>query len=107
VHDVALTATIRASTGMLESGGSKSSSSQPHTKPNADTKMPFAMNGSARPRMSATRFAGVARSAESVCVQRSPPIPIAIPKMPAIAEITMAFPTTKKASSSRPTYRPT
>ena len=45
--------------------------------------MPLAMFGSARPMNSAKRFAGVARSEESVCVQRSPPIVIAMPKMPA------------------------
>ena len=44
-----------------------------------DTISPLTKFGSVRPMKSAKRLAGVARSGESVCVQRSPPIVIAIP----------------------------
>ena len=37
VHEATLTTTITASAGRLESGGSKSSSSQPIRKPQAET----------------------------------------------------------------------
>ena len=67
---------------------------------------PFTISGSARPRKSAKRFAGLTSTSESVCVQRSPPIVIATPKIPAIAETWTALPTTKNASDSTPLARP-
>ena len=54
-----------------EAGGSKSSSSQLIAKPYAETTIPFAMYGSARPANRASRFAGVASSGESVPKNRS------------------------------------
>ena len=73
-----------------------------------DTITPFARFGSARPRNSASRFAGVTRIDESVCVQRSPPIVIAIPKIPPSDEIATALPMTKNSSdwvfANRPMY---
>ncbi len=58
----------------------KPSRSAPPTKPvDADTAA-LTSTGSARPRKSAARFAGVASTAESVCVQRSPSIAKPIPK---------------------------
>ena len=62
----ALTTTMSAIPGICEALSEKSSSSQPTAKPNADTMIPFAMFGSARPRKSAIRFAGVARIDASV-----------------------------------------
>ena len=56
---------------MLESGGSKSSSSQPIRKPQAETSSPLAITGSDRPMNIAKRFAGVASRGESVWYWRS------------------------------------
>ena len=89
---------MSAITGISAGSSEKSSSSQPTTKPTAETKIPFAMFGSARPRKSANLFAGVTRIEESVCVQRSPPIVIAMPKIPPSDEIATAFPMTKNSS---------
>ena len=61
-------------------------------RPNADTKTPLTMFGSARPRKSAARFAGVARIEPSVCVQRSPPTVSAMPKTALIAQTWIAVP---------------
>jgi hypothetical protein len=55
---------------------------------------PPTMCGSARPRKSAIRLAGVASNGASVCVQRSPPIVIATPYTPAMADTCTALPTT-------------
>jgi hypothetical protein len=79
VHDAVETTTQSASAGIDERGGSKSSSAQPTRKPNVETITPLTKFGSVRPMNSAKRLAGVARSGDSVCVQRSPPIVIAIP----------------------------
>jgi hypothetical protein len=70
-------------------------------------KIPFAISGRARPRNIASRFAGVAISGERVWVHRSPPIVIAIPKTPAIAERWIAFPVTKNSSFCSCAKRPT
>ena len=75
----ALATTTTASAGICPAGRSKSSSSAPTANANAEVMIPFAISGSARPRKSGSRFAGVARSGDSVCVHRSPPIVIAIP----------------------------
>jgi len=57
--------------------------------------------GSARPRNSAARFAGVASTADSVCVQRSPSIAKPIPNSAASDADWTAFPTTNHESDSR------
>ena len=79
VHEAVETRTTSASGAIAEAGGSKLRNSRPTRNPNAETTNPFAISGRARPRKSANRFAGEASSGESVCVQRSPPIVIAIP----------------------------
>jgi hypothetical protein len=79
VHAKALATTTTASAGIWPAAMSKSSSSQPTTKAKAEVMIPFAINGSERPRKSGSRFAGVASNGESVCVQRSPPSVIAAP----------------------------
>ena len=79
VHDAAETSTQAARPGSEESGGSKSRKAQPTRKPKVETIRPLTKFGSARPMKSANRFAGVASSGDSVCVQRSPPIVNAIP----------------------------
>jgi hypothetical protein len=79
VQENALTATTTASAGISLRVSSKSSNSQPTKKAKADVMIPLAISGSARPRKSGSRFAGVASSCESVCVHRSPPTVIAIP----------------------------
>ena len=66
-----------------------------------ETMSPLRTFGSARPRKTARRFAGVASSGESVCVWRSPPIVSAMPKTPAIAATCTPLPTTKNASFPR------
>ena len=91
---------------MLESGGSKSSRSQPIRKPHAETSTPLAITGSDRPMKIAKRFAGVASRGESVWYWRSFAIAIVAAKTPDIAEACTALPTTKNASSSTPLYRP-
>ena len=98
VHENDVTTTISAITGTSLAVNEKSSSSQPTAKPTVETITPFARFGSARPRNSASRFAGVTRIDESVCVQRSPPIVIAIPKIPPSDEIATALPMTKNLS---------
>ena len=102
VHENEHTTTISAIIGIEPAANEKSSSSQPTTKPTVETMTPFAMFGSARPRKSASRFAGVTRIDESVCVQRSPPIVIAIPKMPPSEQIATALPITKNLSDCEP-----
>ena len=69
--------------------------------------MPFTISGSERPRKSGRRLAGLAISGESVCVQRSPPIVMAIPYTPAMAVSWTAFPVTKNVSSCSSAKRPT
>ena len=102
VHENERTTTISAITGIGRPRNETSSSSQPTTKPTVETMTPFAMFGSARPRKSASRFAGVTRIDESVCVQRSPPIVIAIPKMPPSEQMATALPTRKNLSDCDP-----
>ena len=58
VHDAVETNTQSASAGSDESGGSKSSSAQPTTKPNVETSSPLTKFGSVRPMKSAKRLAG-------------------------------------------------
>ena len=74
-----MTTTTSARAGTSLGSGEKSSSSQLIAKPNVETTSPLTMNGSARPRKSAGRFAGVARIGESVWYWRSFAIPIVIP----------------------------
>ncbi|MDX6479206.1 MAG: hypothetical protein QOG29_1793 [Gaiellaceae bacterium] len=79
VHDETVTTRTSANGGTCDQPRWKSSSSSPTPKPNAETSSPLAIWGSARPRKSASRFAGVASSGESVWKFRSFAIPIVIP----------------------------
>ena len=82
------------------------SSSAPPTKPVAAVTAALTSTGRARPRKSAARFAGVASTAESVCVQRSPSIAKPIPNSAASDADWTAFPTTNHESDSRCAVRP-
>jgi hypothetical protein len=79
VHAKALTRTTTASGGIPLAAISKSRRSQPTLKAKTDVMIPLTRIGKARPRKSGRRFAGEAIREESVAVQRSPPIVIAIP----------------------------
>ena len=59
------TSTITASAGR-RARGLEVEKQRADAKPNAETTRPFTITGSARPRKSAIRFAGVASSGESV-----------------------------------------
>ena len=72
----------------------------------AATRKPVRIEGTARPRNSASRFAGDASSVESVCERRSPPIELPIPKKPVIAIAMKALPMRKNLSDSTPANRP-
>ena len=72
----------------------------------AATRNPVRIEGTARPRKSAKRFAGDASSVESVCERRSPPIEFPIPKNPVIAIAMNALPIRKNLSDSTPANRP-
>ena len=65
----------------------------PTTSAKAATTAPFTTDGSARPRNSATRFAGETTSAGSVSVNRSSAIVCDIAKRHGTAAATSAFPT--------------
>ena len=71
--------TASTSEGMLPSAGRNPSRIHDIAKPKAETRMPFATNGSARPEKIASRLAGVARSGWSVPYCRSLAIPIVMP----------------------------
>ena len=102
VHENDDTTTMSAIAGIEPAGNETPRSSEPTTKPTVETMTPFAMFGRARPRKSASRFAGVTRIDDSVCVQRSPPIVIAIPKIPPSAQMATALPTRKNLSDCDP-----
>ena len=72
----------------------------------AATRNPVRIDGTARPRKSAKRFAGEASRVESVCERRSPPIEFPIPKKPVIAIAMNAFPIRKNLSDSTSANRP-
>ena len=74
--------------------------------PVAAVSAAFTSTGSARPRKSAARFAGVASTAESVCVHRSPSIAKPMPKSAASDADCTALPTTNHESDSRCAVRP-
>ncbi len=74
-----MTVTTKASAGSTDGSGLKSSSAQADRKPKVETASPLTMNGSPRPAKTASRFAGVASSGESVPNCRSLAIPITIP----------------------------
>ena len=82
------------------------SSSAPPMKPVDAVTAALTSTGSARPRKSAARFAGVANTAESVCVQRSPSIANPIPNSAAREADCTALPTTNHESDSRWAVRP-
>ena len=66
----------------------------------------LASTGSARPRKRAARSAGVASTADRVCVQRSPSIANPMPNRAASDADWMALPTTNQSSDSRCAVRP-
>ena len=66
VHENDVTTTMSAITGISAAVSEKSSRSQPKMNPTVETMTPFARFGSARPRKSASRFAGVTRIDDSV-----------------------------------------
>ena len=78
----------------------------PTTSANAATMAPFATDGNARPRKSATRFAGETTSAGRVSVNRSSAIVCDMAKRHGTAAATRAFPTMKKVSFSTSAARP-
>jgi len=70
------------------------------------TRKPVQIEGTARPRKSAKRFAGDASRVESVWERRSPPIAFPIPKKPVIAIAMNAFPIRKNLSDCTFANRP-
>ena len=62
------------------------------------TMNPVTIDGTARPRKSASRFAGDASSVASVCERRSPPIGFPMPKKPVIAIAMNVLPIRKNLS---------
>ncbi len=61
-----VTTSTTASAGHWEAGRSRLSTRIPTAKPNSETTMPLAITGRLRPKISITRFAGVARMGDRV-----------------------------------------
>ena len=78
----------------------------PTTSENAATKKPLTTTGTARPRNSGSRGAGLTRMYPSVCWKRSPAIAKVIANRQGIAAYCTALPMTKNSSDSMPAERP-
>ena len=80
--------------------------SPPTTSANSETTNPLTMTGSARPRNSGTRGAGVARMMPSVSWRRSSAMVLPIANRHGIAAYCNALPMTKNSSEPMPAARP-
>jgi hypothetical protein len=106
VHAKAATSVARPRPGRLERSTCTPRIAAQIVNDVAATKQPVTIDGNARPRNTAKRFAGEASRAASVCERRSPAVAWPIPNMPVTAIARNAFPIRKNRSFCTPAKRP-
>ncbi len=92
VHENADTASTATSGSQAATGIGTRSRTAPRTRTTADTQNPLTITGSARPRNSGSRRAGLASSRPRVWVRRSSPIVLPIANRHGIEASSTAFP---------------